>query len=415
MANHLDWEIEMMDVKGAYLNSILDEEIYIAQPDHFNDGSGRILKLVRAIYGLKQAGRVWHQKLCHVLESIGFSWSTADECIYIKKAHNSTLIIMIYIDDLGLFATSKNEMAELKKELKDNFTMTDLGGMKKILGIQVIRDRKASTLKIMQGTYIDKILVCFNMAEANPVSTPLPKNIKLDDIQAQTKDPSMPYAKAIGSLMYTAIQTRPDIAFVVQHLSQYTPHPAQAHWAAVKRVLQYLKGTHDEGIVYKHAESTPQLEIYSDANFANQADAKSISGYACVMDGACIAWSSKKQGTVSLSTTEAEYIALTHTAKQMMWIRRLLNEIGLDQRDPTLIRCDNLSVITITHNATYHARTKHIKIYYHFIRKKVASNEASLTYVPSKDNIVDLMTKAIPPEEHNKLENLLGITREVTR
>src|SRR6266481_3144334 len=404
----------MMDVKGAYLNSILDEEIYMAKPDHFNDGSGHILKLVQAIYGLKQAGRMWHQKLCHILKNIGFSRSTADKCVYIKKAHDSTLIITIYIDDLGLFVTSKSEMAELKKELKDNFTMTDLGEMKKILGIQVIRDRKAGTLKIMQGAYIDKILARFNMAEANPVSTPLPKNIKLDDIQAQTEDPSMPYAKAIGSLMYAAIQTQPDIAFVVQHLSQYTLHPAQEHWATVKCVLQYLKGTCNEGIIYKHAKTMPQLKVYSDTNFANRADAKSISGYACVMDGACIMWSSKKQGMVSLSTTEAEYIALTHTAKQMMWIRRLLNEIGLNQTDLTLICCDNLSAITITHDATYHARTKHIKIYYHFIREKVASNKASLTYVPSKVNIADLMTKTIPPEEHNKLKNLLGITREVT-
>src|SRR6266481_8785273 len=180
---------------------------------------------------------MWHQKLCHILKSIGFSRSMADECIYIKKAHNLTLIIMIYVNDLGLFAMSKNEMAELKKELKDNFTMTDLGEMKKILGIQVIQDCEASTLKIMQGAYIDKILTRFNMAEVNPVSTPLPKNIKLDDIQAQTEDPSMPYAKAIGSLMYAAIQRQPDIAFVVQHLSQYIPHPAQVHWATVKRVL----------------------------------------------------------------------------------------------------------------------------------------------------------------------------------
>src|SRR6266481_9132046 len=236
----------------------------------------------------------------------------------------------------------------------------------------------------MQGAYIDKILAHFNMAEANLVSTPLPKNIKLDDIQAQTEDPSMPYAKAIGSLMYVAIQTRPDIAFAVQHLSQYTSHPAQEHWATVKRVLQYLKGTRDEGIVYKRAKSTPRLEVYSDTDFANRVDTKSISGYACVMDGACITWSSKKQGTVSLSMTEAKYIALTHAAKQMTWIRRLLNEIGLDQRDPTLICCDNLSAITITHDATYHTRTKHIKIYYHFICEKVASNEASLTYIPLK-------------------------------
>ena len=164
-----------------------------------------------------------------------------------------------------------------------------------------------------------------------------------------------------------------------------------------------------------------EQEIHHDSkstlttDFANRTDAKSISGYACVIDGACIAWSSKKQGTVAFSTTEAEYIVLTHAVKQMTWIRCLLDEIGLEQRDPTPIRCDNLSAITITHDMTYHVRTKHIKIYYHFIRERVASNEASLIYVVSKDNIADIMTKAIPPDNHIKLKELLGITRDLTR
>ena len=224
----------------------------------------------------------------------------------------------------------------------------------------------------------------------------------------------MPYAKAIGSLMYAAMQTQPDISFVVQHLSQYTINPTQEHWTAVKRVLWYLKGTRDEGIVYSRVGDTPRLEIYSDTGFANRTDAKSISGYACVIDGACITWSSKKQGTVALSTTEAEYIVLTHAAKQMTWICRLLDEIGLEQRDLTPIHCDNLSAITITHNVTYHVWTKHIKIYYHFIHERVTSNEASLIYVALKDNVADIMTKAIPPDNHIKLKELLGITKDLT-
>ena len=169
---------------------------------------------------------------------------------YCKKTRESTLIITIYVDDLGLFASSKNEMAKLKQDLKDNFTMTDLGEMKKILGIQVIQDRQAGTLKILQSAYINKILVHFNMADANPVLTPLSKSIKLEDTKEQANDPTMPYAKAIGSLMYAAIQTRPDISFAVQHLSQYTTSPTQEHWTTVKCVLWYLKGTRDEGIVY---------------------------------------------------------------------------------------------------------------------------------------------------------------------
>ena len=130
----------------------------------------------------------------------------------------------------------------------------------------------------------------------------------------------MPYAKVIGSLMYAALQTQPDIAFAVQHLSQYTSNPAQEHWTAVKRVLRYLKGTRDGGIVYKRAETAPRIKIYADADFANRADTKYISGYACVMNSACLTWSSKKQSMVALSTTKAEYITLTHAAKQLTWI-----------------------------------------------------------------------------------------------
>ena len=252
------------------------------------------------------------------------------------------------------------------------------------------------------------------MAEAKPVTTPLPKNIKLDNIDTWVEDPNIPYAKAIGSLMYAALQTWLDIAFAVQHLSQYTSNPAQEHWTVVKWVLRYLKGTCNEGIIYKRAETAPQIEIYADADFANWTNAKSISGYACVMNGTCLMWSSKKQSTVALSTTEADYITLTHVAKQLTWIWRLLNKIGLEQWDPTMICCDNLSAITITCDATYHTCTKHINIYYHYIREKVASNEASLTYIASKDNIADIMMKAIPLDNHDKLKELLGITKENT-
>ena len=171
-----------------------------------------VLKLVWAIYGLKQASRVEHQKLCHMLVNLGFSQSAADKCIYIKKSHDSILIITIYVDDLGQFATLKEEMVQLKGELNSHITVTDLGEMKKILGIQVIRDHKARTLKIAQSAYIDKILTHFNMADVNPVATPLPKNIKLNDIKEvlpedQPANTNVPYAKAIRFLMYVAIQT----------------------------------------------------------------------------------------------------------------------------------------------------------------------------------------------------------------
>ena len=225
----------------------------------------------------------------------------------------------------------------------------------------------------------------------------------------------MPYAKVIGSLMYAAIQTWPDISFMVQHLSQYMTSPMQEHWTTVKHVLRYLKGTHDKGIVYSWAENTPRLEIYSNANFANQTDAKSISGYACIIDGACIMWSSKKQGTIALSTTKMEYIALTHAAKQMMWICCLLGEIGLEQRDLTPIRCDNLSTITITHDVTYHVWTKHIKIYYHLFTKKWLQTKLRSFMSHQRTTLRILWQRpSLLTITLNYIKELLGITRDLT-
>ena len=181
------------------------------------------------------------------------------------------------------------------------------------------------------------------------------------------------------------------------------------HWTAIKRVLRYLKGTKDQGIVFRQKPDALELQVYADADFANSQDAKSISGYCCNLGGGCIAWSSKKQSVVALSTTEAEYIALAHASKQLIWLRRLLGEIGINIADSSKLFTDNLSAMAIVHDSTYHARTKHINTAFHFTREIVASNEASLTYVPLKENPADILTKGLDAAQHNYLKIKLGI------
>jgi hypothetical protein len=286
--------------------------------------------------------------------------------------------------------------------------MTDLGEMKKILGLRIERNRGEGTLKISQGPYIDTILARFHMQDANPVSTPLSKTVKLTTSkEAMHTRHDIPYATTIGSIMYAALGTRPDLAFSVQHLSQFTTSYGQEHWTAIKYALRYLKGTRNGGIVFKK-DAGLNLELFVDSDYANRTDALSIGGYVAIIGGGCVAWSSKKQRTVALSTTEAEYIALTEGAKQLVWLRRFLHNLNLDQSKPTSIRSDNLSAITISHDATYHARTKHINVAYHFIREKVASNEAALTYVQSKENTADSMTKGLELHQHRYLREKLG-------
>jgi hypothetical protein len=214
------------------------------------------------------------------------------------------------------------------------------------------------------------------MQNANPVSTPLNHSVKLViPVENKNNKPSVnePYAKAVGSLMYASLGTRPDISFTVQHLSQFVNCFTSEHWMAIKHVFRYLKGTKSDGITYMRSDKINieiNMEIFVDTDFANRADALSIGGYVLLINGSCIAWSSKKQRTVALSTTKAEYIALTEAAKEVVWLHKLLTDLGFDiTDDPTSIKSDNLGAISLAHDPSFHARTTYIKITYHFIRE----------------------------------------------
>jgi hypothetical protein len=229
-------------------------------------------------------------KFQDTLLCIGYIQSTADECIYIRKSGDEIQVISVYVDDLGLFENSVEGMTRVKEELRDNFPITDLGKMTKILGMRVERDREQGTLKISQAAYIDIILARFNMQDAKPVSTPLNRNTKLIVPTRSKHTPTIdaPYAKAIGSLMYEALGTRPDIAFAIQPLSQFTTSYGNEHWMAIKHVLHYLKSAHDNGITFKKGTGL-DLEIYVDSDYANRADAHSIGGYAAMIGTGCVA------------------------------------------------------------------------------------------------------------------------------
>ena len=245
------------------------------------------------------------------------------------------------------------------------------------------------------------------MTNCHPVATPMDKNLKLH--VPEKMDLHEDYTKMIGSLMYAALGTRPDIAFAVQHLSKFTNNHDKSHRTAVKRIFRYLKGTRDVGIISKQNPEGLNFRMFVDADFANLDNAKSVSGYASLIGGGCATWSAKKQPIVALSTTEAEYIALTHGAKKLTWLRKLLSDLGEDMSQEIPLYCDNLGAITISKDNSYHARTKHINIRYHYIRQLIASHEVDLTHVASKDNAADIFTKSFDKQTHRKLISLLGM------
>ena len=407
-----DWEIQQMDVKGAYLNGILKEEVYMAQPEGYEDGSNKTCHLLKTLYGLKQSGREWNIELNSQLTKHGYQRIHSDPCVYIQKLKDDTILITIWVDDMLLFATSTKAMQIAKRDISGTFEVTDLGEPKEIVGIEITRDRKQRKITITQTKYIEAILAKYGLQDACSVTTPLDVNIKLQPGETETGNKSNNYASLIGSLMYAAVATRPDIAFAVNRLASFTANPTMCHWTAAKRVLRYLKGTKDIGITYSKPESESSQNYfigYSDASFANNYDCTSVSGYAFLLAGGAITWGSKKQNIVSLSTTEAEYVCLSDAAREATWLRNLYQEVGFLQKEPTLVYGDNLSALAIAENPRYHKRTKHFDIKHHYIREQINNKTIIVEYLPTTQMTADIFTKALPKPAHVQHMKALGM------
>ncbi|CAG8658362.1 15291_t:CDS:1, partial [Acaulospora colombiana] len=410
-----DWDMRQLDIKGAYLNAELEEELYMRQPDGFNDGSGRVCHLRRSLYGLKQAGRVWNKKFHETISKFGFVRTNADPCVYYKALKGKITILTIWVDDIILMGDDTMEIEHTARSLGEIFEVKDLGEPKLLLGIQIIRDRKAGTITLSQKNYIISILARFGFSNLNGTSTAVDPNIKLTKRDNITNPPNpddvQRYQAMLGCLMYAAVGTMPQISYAVQMLSQFSTNPGPEHLTALKRVYRYLASAKDTyiGLTYKKSESSTSFIGYTDADWAsNPVDRKSISGYVFLLGGGAISWSSKKQTVVALSSTEAEYIAAAHATRHATWLQRLLTDIGLENHANTLY-IDNQSAISLANDVMFNQRTKHIDIQYHYLREVVMSGQLTSKYCPTNEMIADIMTKALARPQYTKLTNLLGM------
>ena len=402
------WEIHGMDVITAFLLGKLDEEIYMAQPEGFvakGMKAGMVCRLLRSIYGLKQASRVWNRRLHRFLIRIGFIQSKADPCLYVN--HKRKIWITIWVDDLLIAGKDGNEIACIKKQLGDEFEMKDLGLIKHFLGMRITRENRS--ISIDQTGYIRAILERFGMEASKPVSTPLATGSRL--VKAIDDDSNVDlklYQGIIGSIMYAMLCTRVDLAFAIQQLSQFNSKPTNAHLQAAKRALRYLQRTQNVGLKY-NAEITTPVQAYCDADYGAGEDRKSISGYAFMLAGSAISWQAKKQTTVALSTVESEYHALAQAIKEAIWLQNLFKDLNMEKYAPRVINCDNQGAIALAKNPTHHARTKHVDIELHFIRDHVELGTIELKYCPTDDMIADIMTKALARDRHVRLMGLMGL------
>lgn len=408
MAVKKKYKIHQMDVVTAFLQGDLNEEIYMDQPEIFNDGTNRVCKLNKSIYGLKQAGRQWNIKLDEKLRIFGLIKSKTDPCIY--YTNNLGLMIAIYVDDFLIFFKEIDELNKLKEFLNKEFLMKDLGEAKSCLGIKITQGE--NYIEIDQIAYIREILNRFGMEDCKPVGTPRDINQKLSINDVDDKNSlvgKIPYQEAIGSLLYLTQGTRPDIAFAVNDLSRFNLKHGEVHWQAIKRIFRYLSGTINYKLRYSYND-TDGLCAFSDADWASEVDQRrSCTGFVIKMSNGAISWSSKRQPIVALSSTEAEYIALSSTIREVIWLKQFQKEIDENHSTTTIVYCDNQSTIKLAENDGYRPRTKHIDIRFHHLREHVENKIIKIDYLPTQNMLADLLTKPTTKEKLIFCINEMGL------
>ncbi|KAK1552621.1 hypothetical protein Q3G72_020490 [Acer saccharum] len=392
IAASLDLEIWQMDVKTAFLNGSLDESIYMMQPEGFIEKGQmeKVCKLQKSIYGLKQASRSWNIRFDQAVKGFGFIQNPDEPCVYKRIKGDKLVFLILYVDDILLIGNDVGVLTSVKEWLAKQFDMKDLGEASFILGIQVIRDRKNKTIALSQASYIDKILSRFSMQDSKKGMLPFRHGIKLSKEQVPKNEHEeqfmsrVPYASAVGSLMYAMLCTRPDICFAVGIVSRFQSKPGPDHWTAVKHIFKYLKRTRDN-----------MLKIHIGAVFT--------------IGGGAVIWKSIKQSRIADSTMEAEYVAACEAAKEAVWLRQFLIDLEVvpSVNKQITIYCDNSGAVANSKEPRSHKRGKHIERKYHLLREIVQRGDVTITKIASVENLADPFTKALPQKSFDgHLENM---------
>ena len=403
--------IHQMDVVTAFLNGTLEEEIYMEQPPgYIKEGKERLVcKLKKSLYGLKQSSRCWNTVFKSHMESINFSQCSAEPCIFVKREGEDLSIIAVYVDDLIVITSTPELMKNIKEDLAARFRMKDLGKLHHCLGMTIDYDEEEGCLWMHQRQYISSLLEKYGLSQAKVSPTPADTNVKLVKEDGSNPVDPIKYQSMVGSLLYAAVATRPDIAQAVGAVSKYNSYPTESHLTAVKRIFRYLKGTIDLSLKFDRSASQT-LMGFTDADWAGDRDDRhSTTGNLFMMSGGAVSWLSRKQPVVALSTTEAEYIALSLATQEATWLKRLLSDITTSPSGPVTINEDNQGTIAVAKNPVSHARTKHIDIKYHYVREALQDGTIDLVYCPTENMIADIFTKPLSRNRFEILRTEMGL------
>ncbi|KAI5352788.1 hypothetical protein L3X38_005680 [Prunus dulcis] len=411
MAVSFGWPLRQLDVKNAFLHGVLNETVFMTQPPDFVDPHhpNHVCCLHKAIYGLKQAPRAWFHRFSSFIIQYGFTQSRADQSMFVYRHSFQIMVLLLYVDDIVLTWNTHSMLSSFISTLGTEFEIKDLGPLHYFLGLEVTSIQ--SGIHLSQTKYSLDMLQRNSMVECKPCSTPIHSKTQLSSLDGEPLSDPTEYRRLVGSLQYLTL-TRPDISFAVQHVAQFMSIPRTSHLATAKRILPYLKGTLQLGLVFRSSSSPLALHAYSDADWAGCPDTtRSTSSYCIFLGLNLISWSAKKQPTVSRSSAESEYRSLAGVSAETVCISNLLHELHVPVSRPITLYCDNLSATYMASNPVFHARTKHIELDYHFVRELVLSGSHRVQFVPSIDQTADLFTKGLLKQRFHLLRSKLVYQR----
>ncbi|CAI7771253.1 unnamed protein product [Closterium sp. NIES-54] len=355
------------------------------QPEGLDDGRGRVCKLKKAIYGLKQAPRAWYHKLGETLLAGGFMKSKCDHSLFLLQEKNEFVMLLVYVDDILLFSKLCAVIEHVEEMLEMQFKCLKMGDVKYYLGMHVERDLDKGVLRLYQRKYCEGLAEKYGLQDGGKPATPLPSGFTVEpcaDEEVVGESERKLFHSMVGAINYAANHMRPDIAFATSRLVSVVSRPSHEQVEAAKRLVHYVSATASVGLEYSTVRQRLQrgasdlskgemlLTCYTDASFNSvKADDTSIGGYVCLFGGGAMIWHSKKQDEVGLLSCETEYMALHHGAKEVVWLRRLLEEIGVCQREPIVMFCENESAMKLAKNTCIHGLTKHIRPKWHWVRR----------------------------------------------
>ena len=411
-----DIRTEQLDVKTAFLNAPVKETIYVKPPVSLQVGANKVLKLNKALYGIKQAPHEWNACINECLQSMGFKACYKDPCVYVKQTKtNSKIVIGVFVDDITV-TFSKRDTAEwhqYKNVMMSKYEMSELGEVNHILGMRVTRSSD-NRVTIDQQTYLSEKLNEFHMNRCKEVDTPEVKDVKEKESELLNDDERKLYRQIVGSMIYAQVSTRPDIAHAVSTISRRMQQPTELDMLKAKRLLRYVAGTTNTGLVYtcnrvkNDNKNTVILTGYCDADWAgDKEERKSTTGYCVFLNGNLISWNCRKQPTVALSSAEAELMGVTELVKELKWTKMLLSDMGYTVHSAMTILSDSQPAIQMSENDTHHDRTKHIDTKHFFVRDEIRLGQIRMKWVSSNSQLADIFTKALGKQAFTRLRGSL--------